>query len=349
MLDSSPVAAACEALVTVPVRPVDHDVHQTVYREDDLVPALLPPVFRVVNLTRLPGKPGAKVYTEATLYHREALLRVFWLAPHVDVTLKVGSLVSIRWHGRAQSVDGAVRISRLVALSSPMASLNLFDTVPTEWVRDSALVSRATALWSQLTPAMQALINAVLWDGGRFQRYVSGPSSLNGHHNGVNGNFRHAVEVAELALTLATTTPQVSVPVLITAALLHDAGKADEYVLKPGMSGFQMSTRGILVGHRHTILEWLAVARLQCRMGIPEAHYLALLHALTAAKGAEWLGIREPVSLEATTLSMADRLSGQADLFNQTGPEHTGFGRYHKHLKGRPFVVATESTDARAA
>jgi 3'-5' exoribonuclease len=54
---------------------------------------------------------------------------------------------------------------------------------------------------------------------------------------------------------------------------------------------------------------------------------------------AEWLGIREPVSLEATILSAADRLSGQADLVSRMAPEEAGFGGYHKHLKGRPYVV----------
>lgn len=306
--------------------------------ETDPVLSLLPPVFRIVNLTRLPTKSGAKVYTEATLYHRKAQLRVFWVAQHVDISLKEGSLVSVRWAGKKVWADGALHISRLVAMQFPVPVLNLFETVPSAWVRDTVLVDRVIPLWESLSRPFQHLLNAVLWEGGRFERYLTGPSSLNGHHNGVNGNFRHAVEVAEGALSLAKGNPQVSSSVLITAALLHDAGKADEYRLSPYTSGYVMSERGILVGHRHTILEWLAVARSTNRLGLPEDHYLSLVHALTAAKGAEWLGIREPVSLEASLLSAADRLSGQADLFAQTATTD-GFGRYHKHLKGRPFVV----------
>jgi 3'-5' exoribonuclease len=43
------------------------------------------------------------------------------------------------------------------------------------------------------------------------------------------------------------------------------------------------------------VLEWIAAARAQHRVIVPEAHYLALLHAITAAKGApDWLGLREP-------------------------------------------------------
>jgi 3'-5' exoribonuclease len=75
-------------------------------------------------------------------------------------------------------------------------------------------------------------------------------------------------------------------------------------------------------------------------------HCLGLIHALTAAKGAPaHLGLREPRSLEATILSMADRLSGEGELFERMAPTEGGFGQFHKHMKGRPFVVAREESD----
>jgi 3'-5' exoribonuclease len=232
-----------------------------------------------------------------------------------------------------------LRIERLVALDEAEPALNLFETVPSAWVRDRELVQRASGLWDQMSRPFQHLFNAVMWEPGRFYRFLAGPASLNGHHNMVNGNFRHAVETVEHCLAMATGNSRVNRSVLIAAALLHDAGKAVEYRLAPARQGLVMSDRGILVGHRHTILEWLAVARHGCRVVVPEVQYLALLHALTSAKGAEWLGIREPMSLEAAILSSADRLSGQADLVRRQAPAGTGFGHYHRHLKGRPFVV----------
>ena len=79
---------------------------------------------------------------------------------------------------------------------------------------------------------------------------------------------------------------------LVLAGLLHDTGKADEY--RWVHRRFELSDRGHLIGHRHTLLEWLAAARAQYRVMVPEAHYLALIHVLTAAKGAPaWLGLRE--------------------------------------------------------
>lgn len=201
-------------------------------------------------------------------------------------------------------------------------------------------MARAAALWEGLSRPFRHLVNAVFWDGKRFHRFLSGPSSLNGHHGEAGGNFRHAVEVAEACLRLAAGTDRICKPLLIAAALLHDAGKADEYRLDANRQGLMMSPRGVLVGHRHTILEWIAVARATQRVILPEGHYLGLVHALSAAKGVEWLGIRAPLSAEAAILASADRVSGHVELVRQADPDASGFGAYHPHLKGRPFVLA---------
>lgn len=76
------------------------------------------------------------------------------------------------------------------------------------------------------------------------------------------------------------------------------------------------------------------------RILMPESHYLGLVHALTSAKGApDWVGVRESRSLEAMLLSTADRLSGHQYLVDQLAPQGGGFGKYHPHLRGRPYVV----------
>ena len=174
--------------------------------------------------------------------------------------------------------------------------------IPTAWVADRALVQRAAALWEQLGRPFQHLLNAVLWDGGRFYRYVTGPASAADYPWSPGSNFRQAVATAERAALLTRGLDNVSPSVVIAAALLHSAGKADDYRLT--MAGYELSERGYWVGGQHTILEWLAVAR--ARVIVPEAQYLALVHALIAARG----GAAHGQSTEAAILAVANRLQG---------------------------------------
>lgn len=75
---------------------------------------------------------------------------------------------------------------------------------------------------------------------------------------------------------------------------------------------------------------------------IDDATWLGFLHMLNAARGAPaWLGLREPRSLEAELLSMADRISGHEDLYRRCAPKdgRNGFGGYHPHLGHRTYVT----------
>lgn len=305
----------------------------------DPVPQKLPHLFRVQSIERLP-MPSGQVLTRASLYHDEASLKVEWLSRQPDIRVTQGCLAGIRWQGNPVSIDGHVRISRLVLLERPEPEVDLFRTIPYGWVRDRSLLQRASALWESLPRGFRHLFNALLWDGKRFQRYLMGPSSLENHHNAINGNLRHSVEVAEQAHALARERELVNVPIVVLGGLIHDLGKADDYRFDRIRQRFEMSMEGELVCHRDRLQHWLAAAIACHRVILPREHYLGLVHALTAAKGAPaYLGLREPRSLEATILSMADRLSGEGDLYGRLADPEGGFGKYHRHLRGRPFVV----------
>lgn len=268
--------------------------------------------YRLTSVTRLPGKGGRGVTNIATLYHEQGALEVTWQSAQVDSRLKRGCYVAMRGIEHSVASDSVTKIQRLDLLDKPLPSINPFDVVPANWVRDRALVKRASKLWGQLSRPLQHLVTAVLWDGSRFERFVTGPAALSCYPPVPNANLSHAVETAETALMLANGLTDVSTSVVIAAALLHDAGKADDFRLSPDRDGYAYSERGQLVGARHTVLEWLAVARGRDGVIVPEGQYLALIHALTATRGAGWLGIREPQIIEATILAAADRVCNES-------------------------------------
>ena len=306
----------------------------------DAVLTALPPILRIQSLTR--ALDHDKIVNRAVLSHRGSTLCVDWISQHVDTRLYRHGLARIRPATTSRCADGATRIQRLVPVTSPTPLCNLFDTLLPGWVKDAELVARASALWESLPRPLAHLLNAVLWDAERLHRFVTGPSSIRGHHNDLSGNFRHSIEVAERARDLGLDCPLANTPLLVAGGLLHDAAKAAEYRYDRRGRRFRLSDRGQLVGHRDTLIEWLAVARHAAGVSIDEATWLGLLHMLNAVRGAPgWLGLREPRSLEAELLAMADRLSGHQDLHQRCRPNagKGGFGGYHAHLGHRTYVT----------
>lgn len=305
----------------------------------------MPGVFRVVSTSCVPMTGGKGVTYRVELYHEQAHLTVTYNRSQPDIRLRADLLVSVRWKTPVICHDGAIQISRLVILEHPVKGENPFDTVPPHWVKDRLLVRKAASLVDALPGNLRQLVCAIFWDGVRFRLFCDRPASMRDHHSSRNGNLRHTVEVGEMVKLLASNYPQANLGISLAAALLHDVGKAAEYDTWSN-GDWCMTDRGKLVGHRHTVLEWIAVARATNRITLPEPHYLSLLHALTAAPNAEWLGIRSPVTPEATLLSMADRLSGESALTAQLASQRGGWGGRHPNRKGKPFTLPAEDLSA---
>ncbi|MBI3479561.1 MAG: metal-dependent phosphohydrolase [Nitrosomonadales bacterium] len=298
--------------------------------------AMMPKLFR---LTENEPMDDRRTQCTATLFHDSASLRVHWIASTPDMRLKSGDMVSPRWFGRATCKGGAIKISRLVLMERPEPWQNLFNTIPHDWVNDRALVRQAARLMEGLPRSYRYLFNAIFWDGQRFKRFCTVPSSVNGHHAADNGNLQHAVEVAQSIQQECQSREMSNVGLGILAGFLHDAGKADEYKLAPG-GKWQMTDRGKLLGHKITVIEWIAQAKAKWNLLMPENHYMALLHCLTSSPSApEWLGIRKPAMIEALLLSCMDRLSGTEDLMRRCTTDQNGWGAYHAHLSGKPYRI----------
>lgn len=315
--------------------------------EEQIIPPIdsLPGVFRILSTSCVPSSNGRGVVYRVELYHDKARMTVSFARAHPDIRMRVDQLASVRWKMPVVCNGGAIQISRLVLLEHPIKDINLFEMVPPSWVKDRELVNRAKKLLDNLPDNLRQLVTAILWDGSRFRRFCDRPASIRGHHAYRSGNLRHTVEVGESVSLLASQYPLANVGISLAAAILHDAGKAAEYD-SWGNNGWSMTDRGKLVGHRHTVLEWIAVASAMNRIMLSENHYLSLLHALTSAPNAEWLGIRTPVTPEATLLSMAGRLSGESALLAQLAPRDGEWGSQHHHGKGNPVTLPVDELSA---
>lgn len=306
---------------------------------------MLPQIYRLASIHTRADASGCLRHT-AHLFQTQAAFKACWTSRTLDPQMASGALVSPRWSGPGRSEDGCLAIARLVVLERPVADLGLFQTVLPGWKVERSLADRAHQLWMTLPAPHRLLFNAIFWDGERFRRFCTGPSSMEGHHFDHAGNLRHSIEVAEQVRDLTTDRAYVDRSLAVLAALLHDAGKADEYRLRVDGS-WGMSDCGRLIGHRVTIIAWVAAAIARWRIRLPAGHETGLLHILSAvAHAPAWMGLRAPQIPEAELLSIADRLSGSDDLMRRLLPASTGWGTYHKHLGRRPYRVATASAGA---
>ena len=353
MDDLTGLVDQCESALRSPMDPsrLTRDVLQTLLvkhaaNDDNFLPETprrqdlpsLPRIFRILEVTR---QLVANRYYEMTavVFHEEASLRVTWTVPHPDTQLKAGKLAEIRWQGGdPKCVRGCLLIARLVLIQQPKRKTDLFKTIPSSWVKDRELTKRASFLWSEMTESCQELITAIFWESDRFARFCAGPSSCIGHHREWGGNFRHAVETAEAALALLPQFPTANASLAITVALLHDAGKSEDYVYEDGY-GNRLSDWGRLVSHRPTLTLWIGEVHRFLKPRLSDEMLQSLLHAVTATKATPSLGLRDPMTPEAILLSLADNASGKGDLMAKVAANEEGWGKAHPHLGGKSVYV----------
>lgn len=301
----------------------------------------LPPYFRVTDINAAVSPKGNKI-ASAHLSHYQAEIKVIYQLLTPENEIKAGDLVEIVFEQEIRSYGGSLVVSGLKVISSPNSSINLFHTVPSCWLKQRSLVTNAAELFDKLPDYFKILLNGVFWDSDKFKHFITGPSSMQGHHHYLNGNLIHTLDVVERSISMSSRTSKSNLAIVMMGAWMHDAGKADEYHYDQSKHCFEMSDRGILIGHKVSVIEWMAAAKAKYAIEIPDQVWLSLLHTLTAIKGApDWMGFREPITPESLIISTADRLSAQHDLFEQTATEQNGFGKYHRHLKGKPYVLVT--------
>jgi 3'-5' exoribonuclease len=282
----------------------------------------LPTVFRLTAYTA--AKIGDRLFCcSATIYHRHVILNVVWTVRKTDPALRVGELVAIRWNARSGSDDDVVQIACLEPVTVADERTNLFDTVPPRWPVEESLLERGRALIRALPRRFKHLFNAIFWDGQRFLRYTTGPASLDQAHDGLNGNLRHAIEVAERAQMLAADDPLAFRPLVILGGLLHDAGKADRYQLHPDRDCFTEINHGCRVSHRAMVLDWLSDACAVIPLGLPADHERALFRLLMLVSSRPIWDPMDEVdvpSRETRLVECADRWSMSRGAIRRVAP-----------------------------
>ena len=260
--------------------------------------------FRSSNVAMVYGGTFQATLTWSSLYNDERICK--------------GALVRVYWPKRLTEVDGLYPVVRVVPIPSVDLAVNLFDTIPPNWLKNRALVERAKELWSQLPEQMQSLFNELFWEVDLFRRYVCVPASINGHHNGWGGNLRHSVEMAEHAERIALDVPSVSNGLLTLAGLLFNAPNAEAYRWVGGH--WEMASKSVQETSRKRFQTHL-LSILQRSPELLSKHERQTLWQILFGQsvGHQERQVQPIAALEVEILTIADRLSCVLNLREQGG------------------------------
>ena len=149
--------------------------------------------------------------------------------------------------------------------------------------------------------------------------FVTYPAAKSCHHAFLHGLLMHTVDMAKMADSLCSMTPdKINRDLLIAGVLLHDIGKILEFTVSP-VTGLvsKYSTSGNMIGHSvlgaqeiHTTGDTLQVN--------PDAIFL-LEHMVLSHHGDPSCGAAAtPMTIEAELLHILDMLDSRREIYAET-------------------------------
>jgi len=168
-------------------------------------------------------------------------------------------------------------------------------------------------------PDFSRLLEAFFGDPSFMERFSLAPGDVRSHHAYLGGLIEHTVSVATLCQHVTVQHPRLKSDLLITAALLHDLGKVEEFRCD---GQIRLSREGRLLGHV-LIGQRLVEEKIKDLGGFPREKELELLHAIISHHGElEWGAPKRPQSAEALVLHHIDNLDAKVKGFLEVVEGH---------------------------
>ena len=270
-------------------------------------------VFYVVDAAPRMTRDG-RPYLALRLSDRTgaAEARVWDEAIDLAASLKPASFARIR--GRAERYRGRPQVIVRQAEAVASAVLDQRDFLPSAYRGVDELTGFLNYFLTEVFDSdYRDLLEAFFGDEDFMRRFCLAPGHERSHHAYLGGLLEHTVSVATLCQHTAVQHPRLNGDLLITAALLHDIGKTEEFCYEGRIS---LSREGRLLGHV-LIGQRMIEQRLRAHLpGFPYEKELELMHAVISHHGElEWGAPKRPQSGEALVLHHIDNLDARTKGF----------------------------------
>jgi len=255
-------------------------------------------VFACSRKDRLTARSGS-AYLALELRDRTGAIpgRAFRNADFLAGQFDRGDLVRVT--GRVERFRDELQLDVREIRRTQDAGLDPADFLPSAYRNLEELDGFLEHLSREVYDAdFRRLLDAFMADS-EFRAALRGaPCTRAGHHAYLGGLLEHTVAVATLALEACVLHPRLNSDLLVTAAILHDAGKTLEFDLGAEIA---LSDEGALIGHLALGQQLVAdsAARLEA---FPRDKLLGLSHCILGHHGADALPGRRFRSPEALAL-----------------------------------------------
>lgn len=190
---------------------------------------------------------------------------------------------------------------------------------------------------------LRKLLDSFFGDNEFMILFRLAPAAKRVHHAYLGGLAVHTLSVLRLLKGIQSVYDSLNMDLLITAGVLHDIGKIEEYTYKKNIN---ISNRGRLLGHI-VIGSEMVTERLKGIPDFPKELGLKLLHMILSHHGEkEWGSPKQPLFPEALVLHYADNLDSKMEMMKQIYSRHRGQNKqwsdYHPFLE-REIYLGEES------
>ena len=225
---------------------------------------------------------------------------------------EVGDVVLVR--GVVASYQDRLQIRTEQVLPLKESDYSLDDLVNKPSDTGKILEKFEAILASVRDQHCRALIDA-FWSDAEFkQLFIRAMAGKKWHHEYSGGLMYHCYEMARIAETMCELYPELNRDLLITAVLLHDAGKL--YEMRHELA-VDYTNAGKLLGHLHIGADMIQ-HKINDIPDFPEQLRLELLHCILSHHGELINGSPvTPKTIEAIVLHHIDNLDAQTAAFSR--------------------------------
>ena len=226
------------------------------------------------------------------------------------IPFKAGTSCKLRATYRITTFGPQLEIHRIRAVETVDSQDGFHSILLTPIPADAMFEELQTLAKQQLGKGLlHQLVTKILIEHREI--LLSGVASRQHHHNYIGGLMEHTLSVAKIAVALVNhyhemypeRQKDISRPLAVAGAILHDIGKVREYA--PQLGSHQHSVEGELIGH--AILGRDIVREAAHELGLDPEEQTHLEHIIVShQRFPDWGAAKPPMSLEAMIVHHAD-------------------------------------------